>query len=101
MIPLILEGAGEVAGENIEHPSGNIFDQILLTGESIKLQAKPDQITRVSFMDEDEDIVQVEFSGSGTFTVSLEPATFLAPSLPPPLQELGVSQWAVQNSRWE
>jgi len=34
-------------------------------------------------MDEDEDIVQVEFSGSGTFTVSLEPATFLAPSLPP------------------
>ena len=39
------------------HPSGNIFDQVLLTGQSIKLQAKAGQITRVSFMDEDEDIV--------------------------------------------
>jgi hypothetical protein len=82
-IPLILEGSGDVAGEDIQHPSGNIFDQVLLTGQNIKLQAKPDQITRVSFMDEDEDIVQVEFSGSGTLAVNLDPATFLPPALPP------------------
>ena len=81
--PLVLEGSGEVAGENIQHPNGNIFDQVLLTGQSIKLQAKPGQITRVSFMDEDEDIVQVEFSGSGAFTVSLDPDTFLPSALPP------------------
>ena len=80
---LILEGSGNVVGENINHPNGNIFDQVLLTGESIKLQAKPNQITRVSFMDEDEDIVQVEFSGSGTFTLTLDPDTFLPPALPP------------------
>ncbi len=80
---LILEGSGNVVGENIIHPNGNIFDQVLLTGESIKLQAKQNQITRVSFMDEDEDIVQVEFSGSGTFTVTLDPTTFLPPALPP------------------
>ncbi len=82
-VPLVLDGSGDIAGENIQHPNGNIFDQILLTGESIKLQAKPGQITRVSFMDETEDIVQVEFSGAGTFTVTLDPATFLPPAIPP------------------
>ena len=83
VLPLVLEGSGDIAGENIQHPNGNIFDQVLLTGESIQLQAKPNQISRVSFMDEDEDIVQVEFSGAGSFTVTLDPATFLPPSLPP------------------
>ena len=80
-VPLVLDGLGIIAGENIQHPNGNIFDQVLLTGESIQLQARPNQITRVSFMDENEDIVQVEFSGNGTFTVTLDPATFLPPSL--------------------
>ncbi len=82
-VPLVLEGTGDIAGENIQHPNGNIFDQVLLTGESIQLQARPNQITRVSFMDEDEDIVQVEFSGAGTFTITLDPATFLPAALPP------------------
>ena len=82
-VPLVLDGMGDIAGENIQHPNGNVFDQILLTGESIQLQARPGQITRVSFMDETEDIVQVEFSGSGTFTVTLDPATFLPPGTPP------------------
>ena len=82
-VPLVLDGSGDIAGENIQHPNGNIFDQILLTGESIKLQSRPGQITRVSFMDETEDIVQVEFSGAGTFTVTLDPATFLPPAIPP------------------
>ncbi len=80
---LILGGSGDIAGEDIQHANGNVFDQILLTGESVQLQAKPGQITRVSFMDENEDIVQVEFSGNGTFTVTLDPATFLPPAVPP------------------
>ncbi len=82
-VPLVLDGTGDIAGENIQHPNGNIFDQILLTGETIQLQARPGQITRVSFMDETEDIVQVEFSGAGSFTVTLAPATFLPPAIPP------------------
>ncbi len=82
-VPLVLDGSGNIAGENIQHPNGNIFDQVLLTGESIQLQAKPNQITRVSFMDEDEDIVQVEFSGSGSFTVTMDPETFLPSAIPP------------------
>ena len=83
VVPLVLEGTGDIAGESIQHPNGNVFDQILLTGDNIRLQARPGQITRVSFMDEDEDIVQVEFSGNGTFAVTLEAATFLLPALPP------------------
>ena len=82
-VPLVLDGSGDIAGENIQHANGNVFDQILLTGESVQLQAKPGQITRVSFMDENEDIVQVEFSGVGSFTVTLDPATFLPPAVPP------------------
>ena len=85
-VPLVLDGSGDIAGENIQHPNGNVFDQILLTGETIELQARPNQITRVSFMDENEDIVQVEFSGAGTFTVTLDPATFLPPAIPPRYQ---------------
>ncbi len=83
VVPLVLDGSGDIAGEDIQHPNGNVFDQVLLTGETVQLQAKPNQITRVSFMDEDEDIVQVEFSGAGSFTVTLDPATFLPPAIPP------------------
>ena len=82
-LPLVLDGSGDIAGEDIQHPNGNVFDQVLLTGAFVQLQAKPGQITRVSFMDENEDIVQVEFSGTGTFTVTLDPTTFLPPALPP------------------
>ena len=79
---VILEGEGDVVGENIQHPNGNVFDQILLTGKSIKVQAKPGQITRVSFLDENEDIVQAEFSGAGDFTITLDPETFQPAALP-------------------
>ncbi len=81
-IGLVLSGSGEVVGEDIMHPSGNIFDQVLLTGQNISLRAKVNQITRVSFLDENEDIVQVEFSGNGSFTITLDPGTFLPAAFP-------------------
>ncbi len=81
-LDLILDGSGYVAGENIQHPSGNTFDQVLLTGRSIKLKAKPGRVTRVSFMDINGDIVQVEYSGAGTFTVTLDSTTFKPPAYP-------------------
>ena len=79
---VVLEGEGDVVGENIQHPNGNVFDQVLLTGKSVKLQAKPGQITRVSFLDENGDIVQAEFSGTGVFTITLDPETFQPAALP-------------------
>jgi len=75
-------GMAELVGENIQHPNGNIFDQILLTGVSATVQAKEGQITRVSFLDENGDIVQAEFSGAGTFTITLDPTTYKPPEFP-------------------
>ncbi len=85
---IIERGSGYVVGEDILHPSGLIFDQVLMTGESIRLRAKPGNITRVSLMDENEDIVQIEFSGAGTFTVTLDSDTFQTPKLPPRYNQL-------------
>ena len=79
---LILEGSGYVAGENIQHPNGNVFNQILLTGQFIKFKAKSQQITRVSFLDVNGDIVQVEFSGAGTIKVTLDSSTYSGPAYP-------------------
>ncbi len=50
---IILSSQGRTAGENIQHPNGNVFDQVMLTEPSIKLRANPNQINRFSFMDED------------------------------------------------
>ena len=81
-------GSGYVVGEDIQHPNGLVFDQVLMTGESIRLRAKPGNITRISLMDVNEDIVQIEFSGAGKFTVTLDPETFQEPKLPPRYNQL-------------
>lgn len=61
-------------GSNIVHPNGNTFDQILLQGAATAFRADYDaqQITRLSFVDLDDDIVQVELSGPGTVSIVLE-----------------------------
>jgi sugar lactone lactonase YvrE len=68
-------GSGTEVGVNIVHPNGNVYDQVLLTGPSATVRADPGQITRISFIDLNDDIVQVEFSGAGTLTLSLENAS--------------------------
>src|SRR5205085_9773984 len=49
----------------------NTFDQVLLQGAAATITADPNQITRISFVDLTNDIVQVEFSGAGTLTLLL------------------------------
>lgn len=73
---LILEGSGDLVGANITHPNGNIYNQVLLTGQSVTLSTDGSEITRVSFLDLNEDIVQVEFSGNAKVTVTLDPDSF-------------------------
>ena len=70
-------GGGVVVpgGEDIRHPNGNIYDQVLLTGTSATVTADSSQVTRISFIDLNDDIVQVEFSGAGTLTLTLENAS--------------------------
>lgn len=66
-----VEGSATDAGSNIRHPNGNTIDQFLLTGASANLRADPGEVVRISYIDLDDDIVQVEFSGAGRFTISL------------------------------
>lgn len=81
-------GAGLEVGTDIPHPNDNIYDQILLTGPAVTVTADPGQVTRLSFVDLDDDIVQVEFSGPGTLTLALDnrsgpaaPAKYNQPSV--------------------
>ncbi|ACB73928.1 Ig-like domain-containing protein [Opitutus terrae] len=54
---------------------GRVYDQVLLEGASASIAADPGQITRISYADLSQDIVQVEFSGAGRLSISLENAT--------------------------
>lgn len=66
-----ITGAGVEVGQNIQHPNGNVYDQVLLTGDSLTVTADAGQVTRTSFIDLDGDIIQIEFSGAGAVTLTL------------------------------
>jgi outer membrane protein assembly factor BamB/subtilisin family serine protease len=68
---LKVAGAGEISGSNILHPNGNHFDQVKVTGVAETITADPDKVTRTSYIDLNDDIVQVEFSGHGTLSLVL------------------------------
>lgn len=68
-------GTATVVGNNILHPNGNIYDQVLLTGAVATMTADAGQILRVSFIDLSNDIVQLEFNGPGTLSLTLDGAT--------------------------
>jgi hypothetical protein len=67
-----VSGSGTVVRSDIVHPNGNVYDQVLLTGSSATITAEGTKVTRISFIDLNDDIVQVEFSGAGTVALSLE-----------------------------
>ncbi len=69
-----VSGSGRIVDADVKHPNGNIYDQLLLlngsdTVTAASLTADPGKITRISFVDLDKDIVQVEFSGAGTLSL--------------------------------
>jgi cyclophilin family peptidyl-prolyl cis-trans isomerase len=65
-------GDGEVVNSDVLHPNGNIFDQVLVTGTGESITADADQVTRTSFIDLEDNIVQVEYSGPGTLSLILD-----------------------------
>lgn len=67
-----VSGAGTEVAADIPHPLGNTYDQILLQGPSAAVTADPGQVTRISYIDLNDDIVQVEFAGPGTLTLQLD-----------------------------
>jgi len=73
-------GDGSVVGTDIVHPNGNHFDQVLVTGAAETITADAGKITRTSYIDLNDEIVQIEFSGAGTLSVVLASPT--GPALP-------------------
>ena len=68
-------GSGTEIGPNTQHPNGNIYDQVSLTGTAATITADPGQVTRMSFIDLTNDIVQIEFAGAGTLSLVLDNPT--------------------------
>lgn len=68
-------GAGQEVDPNVKHPNGNFYDQLLLTGGAATFTADAGQVTRISYLDLNDDIVQVEFSGAGSVTLVLDAAS--------------------------
>jgi hypothetical protein len=70
----LVTGGGQIAAQNVQHPNGNFYDQVLVTG-SAEAVATQGRTVRTSFIDLNDDIVQVEFAGAGTLSVVLDSAT--------------------------
>ena len=70
-----VSGAGKVVGTDIVASNGNVYDQVLLQGPSATITADPKKITRLSYIDLTNDIVQVEFSGAGALSITLDNAS--------------------------
>lgn len=68
----------ELQPTDIPHPNGNIFDQVLVTGAAETITADPGQVTRTSYIDPNDDIVQVEFTGAGALSLVLDSASAAA-----------------------
>jgi hypothetical protein len=64
-------GAGSEVGPDIVHPNRNVYDQLLLEGAAASLTADTGEVARISFIDLNDDIVQVEFTGAGTLSLVL------------------------------
>ncbi len=65
-------GSASEVGSNIRHVNGNVYDQVLMLGAAATVKADPGQVTRISFIDLTDDIVQLEFSGSGSLSIVLD-----------------------------
>lgn len=70
-----LVGTGQEFPDIYHVVTGFTYDQILLGGAAASVTADPGQILRMSFIDLNDDIVQVEFSGAGTLSLVLDGVT--------------------------
>ncbi|HVS52917.1 MAG TPA: Ig-like domain-containing protein [Opitutaceae bacterium] len=73
-------GASRQVAADIRAATGVVYDQVLLQGDSTTITADPGKITRLSYVDLNDDIVQVEFSGAGSLSLVLEDPAGPAPA---------------------
>ena len=72
-------GTGAVVAVHQQHPNLNYYDQVLLTGAAETITT-PGYTVRTSFIDLNDDIVQVELAGHGALSLVLDNAS--GPALP-------------------
>lgn len=72
MLAGVTGGGTEVLSDRFVEAFGNTFDQVLMTGSAVTVTADAGQVTRVSYVDPQGDIVQAEFSGAGQLTIVLD-----------------------------
>jgi hypothetical protein len=77
-------GSGQLAGADLLHPNGNIFDQVLSTGAVAAITAGPGKVTRVS--------------GAGTLSLALHVAS--APAKPVKTRRRWLMRRATRASLW-
>ena len=65
-------GSSRQVAANVVASNGNVYDQVLLQGDSTTITADAGKITRLSYIDLTNDIVQVEFSGAGSLSIMLD-----------------------------
>lgn len=83
-------GAGtEILSNQFVAFNNNTFDQVALQGAAATITADPLQITRMSFVDLNDDIVQVEFSGAGSLSLVLDAVS--GPAAPVKYNQAGVT----------
>ena len=81
-----LTSASKLVGTGTEFPNifhagtGFTYDQILLGGTAASVTADTGQILRMSYIDLNDDVVQVEFSGAGTLSLVLDAVS--GPAIP-------------------
>jgi outer membrane protein assembly factor BamB/subtilisin family serine protease len=67
-----LVGVGTEYADIVHPGTGATYDQILLQAGAAAMKADPGQILRISFIDLNNDIVQVELAGAGTLAIVLD-----------------------------
>ena len=79
---LDLTAAGAEIDAAVMHPNGIIYDRMILRAPVATVTAAPHRVTRVSLIDLTDTLVNVEFSGTGALTLSLDnPSGPAAPQL--------------------
>jgi len=73
-------GSGSLVATDVTAPNGNVYDQVLMTSSFVQFHADGHQITRCSWIDENDDIVQAELSGSGQLRILL--VNYSGPDVP-------------------
>ncbi len=76
--------------QNMPGPAGNVYDQFVLSGLAGTFSADYGQIARLSFLDLNGSIVQVELSGPGAITVVLDERTATGPTDPVLYRQNGI-----------